>query len=75
MPEILFTPRQVAEILQYDVRTVQRMCKAREIPCLFIHGQYRFRPAAFKRWLEQQERGPGSPQLYGLRGSKTEVSR
>ncbi len=73
--EPLLKPRQVAEMLGYDVRTIQRMCKAREIPCLFVHGQYRFRSGSITRWLEQQERGPESAPVYGIKGGLKRAAR
>jgi excisionase family DNA binding protein len=49
--EKLLTARQVAELLQLNVKTVERMARAGRLPSLRVCGRLRFRPSDIASWL------------------------
>lgn len=50
----LLRPEEVAEILRLSRRTVIRMARDGEIPCIRIGRLVRFERADVERWLRQQ---------------------
>jgi excisionase family DNA binding protein len=60
MENRLLTSSEVAEWLNMDEATVQRMSRAGELPAVKIGGRYRFRQADLDEWFnEQVKKGNG----------------
>jgi excisionase family DNA binding protein len=53
--EKLLTAREVAELLQLNVKTVERMARAGRLPGLRVCGRVRFRPSDIASWLAARE--------------------
>jgi excisionase family DNA binding protein len=49
--EKLLKPREVAELLQLNVKTVERMARAGRLPSLRVCGRVRFQPSDIASWL------------------------
>ena len=45
-----------ALILQVSKRTLLRMIQQKEVPAFKVGGQWRFRQAQLKNWLDEKER-------------------
>jgi excisionase family DNA binding protein len=50
----LLTPRQVAERLNVDVKTVRRMIDRAEFPALKVGGSVRIDPAELEHYIYKQ---------------------
>ena len=48
----LLTPSDVCDFLRISKRTLYRMIKNREIPCIKIHGSWRFRVEDINSFIE-----------------------
>jgi excisionase family DNA binding protein len=49
--EKLMTTQEVAELLQLNPKTVERMARASRLPSLRVCGRVRFRPSDIASWL------------------------
>jgi excisionase family DNA binding protein len=56
MENRLLTSSEVAEWLNMDEATVQRMSRTGELPAVKIGGRYRFRQADLEEWFNKQMR-------------------
>ena len=53
--EPLLTVRELAELLQLNVKTVERMARTGRLPSLRVCGRVRFRPSDIASWLAARE--------------------
>ena len=51
----ILTIEQLAEYLQVSTKTVYRMVKNGEVPCIRVSGQWRFREERIQQWLRSKE--------------------
>ncbi len=54
MENRLLTSSEVANWLNMDEATVQKMSRAGDLPAVKIRGRYRFRRADLEEWLDKQ---------------------
>ena len=52
--EKLLTGREVAELLQVNPKTVERMARAGRLPSVRVCGRVRFRPSDIASWLAER---------------------
>jgi len=53
--EKLLTSRELADLLQLNVKTVERMARDGRLPGLRVCGRRRFRPSDIASWLAARE--------------------
>jgi len=49
--ERLMTVREVADLMQLNSKTVERMARSGRLPSLRVSGRVRFRPSDIASWL------------------------
>ena len=51
----LLTARELSDLLQLHVKTVERMARGGRLPSLRVAGRLRFRPSDIASWLAARE--------------------
>jgi len=51
----MITLKEAARQLSVSVPTVYRFVKTGQLPCVKVGGRLRLRPAAFEKWIEDNE--------------------
>ena len=70
---LFVTPNEVADVLQWDVRTVRKLIRDGTIPSTKADQQYRI-PAAWVREQAQLAGGPGQLEALEIRVTEVETT-